>query len=463
MDIVNKYKVKNNKKRFRISPTRVIVLGFAILIFVGAFLLCLPISHNNFKWFSFIDALFTSTSAVCVTGLVVVDTAAQFSVFGQIVILFLIQIGGLGVMTCTTLLFIMIGKRVSLKNRLLIQESLSENRLQGVVKLIQKILLLTFGIEFAGALILMCSFIPRYGAGGIFPSIFISISAFCNAGFDILGVLENSEFGSLTAFVTNAYVCLPIIALIVLGGLGFMVIMDTSSAVLRRKRLGVNAKIVLITTLVLIIGGWIFYAVSEWNNNLKDLSVGGKILASLFQSVTPRTAGFNTIDQSTMTPASYIITLLFMFIGASPASTGGGIKTTTLAVLFIIAGRTLQGEKDVNLHKSKINNMAIRKAITIIIIATTVIFFNTILILLIEQKNNAINAQNTLFEVTSAFATVGLSMGITAELGVASKLILGLTMFIGRVGALTIGASIAKSSIEKKSRIEYTDAKILIG
>lgn len=448
------------------TPVRVIAIGFALIIFVGAFFLCLPISHNDGRWFPFIDSLFTSTSAVCVTGLIVVDTATHFSLFGQMVILLLIQIGGLGVMTATTLLFLMMRKRITLKNRLMLQEALSEDRLQGIVKSIKTILLVTFIIEFIGALVLMCSFIPKFGGIGVWFSVFISISAFCNAGFDVLGKVTGQQFGSLTVFAENAYVCLPIMALIIIGGLGFMVLIDIGNNITRKKkRLSPHTKMVLIITLILIIFGWVAYMATEWYGVLKDMSVGGKILAGLFQSVTPRTAGFETVSQAALTPVSYMLTLVLMFIGASPSSTGGGVKTTTLAVLLLTGIRTLQGERDVNLGKSKINYQLIKKAITIIMLAMLIIMINTILILIFEGNvgNSSASVETVLFEVTSAFSTVGLTMGITPSLCVGSKLLLGLTMFIGRVGTLTIGFSIAKGRKKLNDKIEYTDAKILIG
>ncbi len=455
----------NKKHVFKIfTPTRIIVLGFASIILVGAFLLSLPISHNDGAWFSFIDALFTSTSAVCVTGLVVVDTATQFNAFGQVVILLLIQIGGLGVMTATTLLFMMMRRRINLKSRVVMQEALSEDKLQGVVRSIRKILFMTFIIELVGALILMCSFIPRYGSYGIWVSIFMSISAFCNAGFDILGILEGGQYVSLIPFVGDWFVCLPIMALIIMGGIGFMVMNDVGTSVLKKKRLSINSKIVLITTGILIVLGWIVFLASEWNGALlRGLSPGAKVLAGLFQSVTPRTAGFNSIDQLQLIPISFMMTILLMFIGASPASTGGGVKTTTLAVLIVSGVRTLQGQQDVNIHRSKISTMHIRRAMTLTLIAISLIFINSFLIMAFESGNAIVTLETVIFEVTSAFSTVGLSTGITSSLSIGSKLVLCLTMFIGRVGILTIGFSFIKNKHEFNRKIEYTDAKIMIG
>lgn len=454
---------KGMKKHKYITPTRVLVLGFALIIFVGAFLLCLPWTHTNGEWFPFEDALFTATSAVCVTGLTVVDTAMSFNAFGQAVILLLIQIGGLGVMTAATLLFIMVGKKITLKSRLVLQEALNEDRLQGIVKSIKKILIMTFSIELIGALILMCSFIPHYGAYGIWVSIFTSVSAFCNAGFDILSVVEGTEYCSLTPFVGNAFVCLPIMALIVVGGIGFMVLTDIGGAIRKRKRLSIGTKIVLWSTLFLIVLGWITFMITEWNTSLAGYDAGTKVLASLMQSVSPRTAGFYTVDQASLSPIGYMMTLFLMFIGASPLSTGGGVKTTTMVILILTAIRTLQGEKDVVLRRSKINQMSIRKAITLVMFALTLIFLNAFIIMSIEAENTVVTLDKVIFEVVSAFSTVGLSMGITPTLSIGSKFVLMFTMYVGRVGALTIGFSLVNNKKDFNNKIEYTDAKIVVG
>ena len=455
---------KHSHKRKILTPARIIVLGFIALIFVGAFLLCLPISNNDGEWLSFIDALFTATSATCVTGLVVVDTAINFNVFGQIVILLLIQIGGLGFMVAATLLFLMVKKRITLKSRMVLQEAIAEDRLQGIVKSIKYILMLTFIIESIGALLLMCSFVPRYGALGIWISIFTSVSAYCNAGFDILSVVEGAEYCSVIPFAQDIFVCLPIMALIVLGGIGFMVMSNITSVVLRKKkRLSINSKIVLLTTLILIVLGFVTFTITEWNNTLKDFSVGGKLLAGLFQSISPRTAGFDSIGQANLTPISYMMTVFLMFVGASPSSTGGGIKTTTFAILILTGIRTLQGKKDVVLKRSKINSFNIKKAITLTLFAILLVFVNTFLVMAFESGNDAVTLDKALFEVVSAFATVGLSMGITPTLSIGSKLVLIITMYIGRVGALTIGFSLIKTEKDFNNKIEYTDARVLVG
>lgn len=436
-----------------------IVLSFAAVILVGAFLLSLPIAHNNNVWMNFSDALFTATSATCVTGLIVVDTAMYFNGFGQFIILLLIQIGGLGVMTGTTLIFIVMGHKLSLKNKLIIQESLSDAPMSRTVPLVKRIIIYTLIIETIGAIVLMCSFIQDYGAIGIWMSIFISVSAFCNAGFDIMGKFDG-EFASLTAHAGDIFVLLPVMLLIVIGGLGFIVMANIADK-RRKRRLSIHSKLVLLVTAILIIVGWIVFAAAEWNRSLSGLSAWGKLVTSLFQSVTPRTAGFNTIDQAALTPISYIMTMALMFIGASPASTGGGIKTTTLALLLLTTFSTLRGRHDVNLGRSSISNLTIRKVITVIFIATTAIIFATAAIALIEAPQG-LGLKAIIFETVSAFSTVGLSMGITKHLSAWSTLILGIVMFIGRVGTLTIGASIVKSHKNQNS-LKYSDAKILVG
>lgn len=458
MNIVKKFIVKifDSIKR---SPTRLIVLSFAAVILVGAFLLSLPIAHNNNEWMNFSDALFTSTSATCVTGLIVVDTAVYFNGFGQFIIMLLIQIGGLGVMTGTTLVFIVMGHKLSLKNKLIIQEALSDAPMSRTVSLVKKIIIYTLIIETIGALVLMCSFIPDYGAIGIWFSIFISISAFCNAGFDILGKFDG-EFASLTAHAGDVFVLLPIMLLIIIGGIGFLVMANIAEK-RRKRRLSTHTKLVLLVTGILIIVGWIVFAAAEWNRSLSGLNTWGKIVSSLFQSVTPRTAGFNSIDQAALSPVSYIMTILLMFIGASPASTGGGIKTTTLAILLLTTFSTLRGRHEVNLGRSSVSDLTIRKVITVIFIATATVTVATASIALIEAAKG-IGLKSIIFETVSAFSTVGLSMGITRELSAWSTLILGFVMFIGRVGTLTIGASIVKSH-KNQNALKYSDAKVLVG
>ena len=348
----------------KMEPTQIMVIGFAIVILIGAILLSMPISTQNGESIGFLDALFTSTSAVCVTGLIAVDTSTYWSFFGQLIIITLIQIGGLGFMTVTTLFSLIIKKRINLKERLLIQESLNQIDLSGLVKLTRYILLTTFFIEGTGALLLSTVFIPQFGIlNGIWYSIFHAISAFCNAGFDLMGVVSG-PFSSLTYYVNNFTITITISLLIILGGIGFPVILD----VIRNKKLSkltIHSKVVLFSTIVLIAFGMLFILLLEYNNpnTLGKLGFGGKILASLFQSITIRTAGFNTIDLAAMRESSIFVMIILMFIGASPASTGGGIKTTTIATLILTVKSFILEKQDIEVCKRRISETTVKKII----------------------------------------------------------------------------------------------------
>ncbi|MEG1646191.1 MAG: TrkH family potassium uptake protein [Clostridia bacterium] len=445
------------------NPSRSLSLGFLFVILVGAFLLTLPISHNDGGWFSFIDALFTSTSAVCVTGLIVVGTAVEYSIFGQLVILFLIQIGGLGFMTIATLIFMLIGKRITLRERLLISESFNENHINGLVKLIKGVVSYTLIAEAIGAVLLAIPFAIEFGFWrGIYCGFFHSISAFCNAGFDLFGV-AGAEYQGLTIFVSNAYVCLPIMLLIFMGGLGFSVHANLLN-LHKKVKLLLHTKIVVIVSSVLVVLGALFYLLLEWNGAYADLSVGDKILASLFQSVTPRTAGYNTVDQAALSDVSNCITIGLMFIGASPASTGGGIKTTTFFIALILILNSFTDKGDVNYQKEHITVTMIKKTLAIFSLAVITVFCSSIMILFFERNNTEaeFNLLTVLFESVSAFSTVGLTMGITPSLSVGSKLVLILVMFVGRTGPLTLGAAIVRAN-KKDTKIQYPPAKIMIG
>lgn len=455
--------VEKKRKFFKITPTRFIVFGFLGLISVGAFLLCLPISSKDGSWLSFSDSIFTATSAVCVTGLATVSTAVHFSLFGQFVIMFLIQIGGIGFMGGALLLFLAIGKRITLSERMALQESFSHYQLQGVVKIVKQMLIYVAITELVGAILLSFSFIPQFGFwNGLFKSVFHSISAFCNAGFDLMGTAE-APFIGLSTYVGSVGICLPIIMLIIVGGLGFVVMKDMALSV-RSKRLSTHAKIVLLISGVLILVAWAAFLGIEWNGAYKGLSSGDKVLAALFQAVTPRTAGFATVDPSQLSDASDVLTMALMFIGASPASTGGGIKTTTFFILCVLLFSTLKSEKFVNFHKRNISDVMIKKAVSMVFLGLALVFVSAFLILCIEGGvgNSQVTSGNVIFECFSAFSTVGLSKGITPDLSAASKIILCITMFVGRVGPLTLGAAIAKSA-KNDMYIKYTDAKILIG
>lgn len=452
------------KRKIKINPLFQIILGFIAVILVGAFFLCLPISSADGHWLSFLDSIFTSTSAVCVTGLVVVDTALQFSLFGQIVILFLIQIGGLGFITFTTFMFLLAGKKISYGKRIAIQESLNKETTQGTLSLVRNIVLITISIELIGALLLAPSMISAFGWGsGIFNSIFLSISAFCNAGFDKLGTSE-IPFASLSAFSQNVLVLLPIMFLIILGGIGFVVLFDIRSKAKRQtKKLTPHTRVVLWMTLVLILGGSAIFALCEWNNpnTIGNMSFGNKLVNCFFQSITPRTAGFATFDQAHLTPPSRIITTILMFIGGSPSSTAGGIKTTTLFILFLVIFKNSTEKGDVIYKQRKISRNLIQKCFRVFCVSIALIVLITFLISLVE--GHSLSFESIFFEVISAISTVGLSVGITPLLAPMSKILIILTMFIGRIGAATLTFSILSTMKKNIEEIEYQEYKIMVG
>ena len=453
--------LKFRKSTSKLNPSQMMVVGFAAVILIGAILLSLPIATQTGERTSFLDSLFTATSAVCVTGLVVVDTATYWNFFGQIVIIILIQIGGLGFMTITTLFSLIVKKRINLKERLLIQESLNQIDLSGLVKLTRYILLMTFVIEGIGALILSTVFIPQFGfIRGSWYSIFHAISAFCNAGFDLMGNVTG-PYSSLMYYVNNTTITLAISALIILGGLGFPVILD----IVKNKKiskLNMHSKIVLISTSILIVVGMLFILIVEYKNvgTLGNLSLKGKILSSLFQSVTIRTAGFATIDLTILHQATLFIMMIFMFVGASPASTGGGVKTTTIAVLILTVKSFLLGKEDIEVFGRRITSSTVRKSVGIFFVGVLAVLTGILLIVLIEPKFDLLEAS---FEVVSALATVGLSIGGSSNLTSIGKLLIVIYMFMGRVGLLTIFLALVAKNTVNKQQIRYPEGRIIVG
>lgn len=439
-------------KRIKLNPPRILALGFGGLILIGSILLNLPIASQTGESIGFINALFTAASAVCVTGLVVVNTAEFWSLFGQIVIIILIQIGGLGVMTMATAGALILGKKISLKERLVIKEQLNQESMSGLVRLTIYVLISTFAIEAIGAILLSFKFIPIYGLGkGIWYSIFHSISAFCNAGFDILG-------SSMSTFVGDIGVNITISLLIILGGLGFAVFIDLS----RWKnfsRLKLHTKFVLTITGILLLGGAVLFLFTEYTNpnTIGNLSFGNKIIASFFQSVTTRTAGFNSVNISALrdTTASFFIVL--MFIGGSPGSTAGGIKTTTFGMLILTTISVIRGERDVVVYKRRINEGLINRSLAIV----TVGMLWIVVVATILTITEGASFLDLLFETTSAFATVGISRGVTGELSTIGRLLIVITMYAGRVGALTMAFAFAKK--DKTSKYRYSEGNIMVG
>lgn len=458
-------KSKKNKymRKPRLRPAHIIVLGFFGVISVGALLLSLPISSNEFKWMSFVDAYFTATSAVSTTGLSVIsDTAAYFSVFGQIVLLILIQFGGVGFMCITTLFMMLLRRKITLKDRMVMQMEFNQDEGRGMVRLGRNIMLVTLAIEGAGFLLLLTPFCLANGAYGIWQALFISVSSFCNAGFDIMGMTQGLG-SSLSGFAGDVMVNLSVSLLIILGGFGFTVLMDIGKNKWHFKKLTLHSKLVLITSGVLILLGWVFFFGAEFNNpaTMGNMSVGGKLLASLFQSISPRSTGFATVDQAGLTSGSKFMTIFLMFIGASPGSTGGGIRTTTLTVLLLVMVAGLRETDDIAAGKHKLTRQSTRKAVSVLMMSLLIVLASTF-ILLFSEKSSGATFEDILFECFSAYTTSGLTCGLTGSLSVVGKIVLMLNMFLGRVGTVTIGLMF----VSKKggdNNIKYPEGNVAIG
>lgn len=437
-------------------PAQILLLGFATLIIVGTILLMLPVAARSGHSTPFLTALFTATSAVCVTGLVVVDTAAHHSLFGQLVILGLIQVGGLGIMTMTTLFALLVGRKINLRERLVIQESLNALRLEGVVSLVKSIIGMTLLIEGVGGLLLSLRFIPQLGwARGIYYGFFHSISSFCNAGFDLFGIVSG-RFSSLTAYTGDTVVSLTIPLLIILGGLGFVVIRDVYNN-RRFSKLLLHSKVALVITAVLVVGGTILFWLLEQGNALEQLSPGGAVLASFYQAVTTRTCGSNTLNIGTLRGATQFFMIMFMFIGASPGSTGGGIKTTTLGVLLAATWSAVRGKTCAEAFERSIPGSIIFKAIAVFMLAIFLVAIVTMMLAITEKTSFLA----ILFETTSAFGTVGLTMGLTPHLSKFGQVLIIMTMYAGRLGPLTV--ALAFWQRQQAARCQYPTEKIIIG
>lgn len=437
---------------FELNPPRVLALGFGSLILIGAILLNLPIATKGGESIGITNALFTSASAVCVTGLVVVNTAEFWSLFGKIVILILIQIGGLGVMTMATAGALIIGKRITLKERLVIKEQLNQKSMSGLVRLTIYVLLSTFAIEGIGAILLSIRFIPIYGVGkGIWFSVFHSISAFCNAGFDITG-------NSMVPFAGDISINMVISLLVILGGIGFSVFIDITKN-RRLKKFNIHTKMVLTITSILLVIGMLAFLIIEFNNpnTIGNMSGMNKILSSFFQSVVPRTAGFNSVDMGSILDTTTFFMIILMFIGGSPGSTAGGVKTTTMGTLILTTMNIIRGNRDVVIYKKRINEDVINRALAIIVVSMVLIIVVASILTITEE----FIFLDVLFETTSAFATVGLSRGITPDLSSMGKVIIILTMYAGRVGPLTMAFAFAQKNKAKKYR--YAEGNIIVG
>lgn len=444
--------IRNKLNGLEMNPPRILALGFMITILLGALLLNLPRASVSGESIGFIDALFTSASAVCVTGLVVVNTAEHWTVFGQAVILMLIQIGGLGIMTMATIFALVSGKKISLRERLVIKEQLNQESLSGLVKLVKYVIAMTLFIEFMGAAVLSYVFVPEFGLKqGLWNSLFHSVSAFCNAGFDITG---NSFMDYNDSTVAIVAICLLVVA----GGLGFSVIID----LLRHRsweRFSLHTRLVIIISFLLVVVGTLLILVLEWNNpgTLKDMTLGDKIRAALFAAVVPRTAGFNSIDVAAMMQATAFFTIILMFIGGSPGSTAGGIKTATFGVVIMATIAIIKGERDIEIYKKRIPQETVFKSLAIVTVGMVLIIGVSFILTLTESWGFL----DTMFEATSAFATVGLTRGLTPNLSNAGKLIIIGTMYAGRVGPLTMAFAFGYN--KKHKRYRYSEGHISVG
>ncbi|WP_377477691.1 MAG: TrkH family potassium uptake protein [Microcoleus anatoxicus] len=443
------------------TVSRTICLGFIAVITLGALLLLMPFSTSEGTWSDPITALFTSTSAVCVTGLSVVDVGKYYSFWGQLFLVFLVQIGGLGYMTATTFLLLLLGRRFGLKDKIAIQQSLDKSGLDGVVQLVQSILATTLLFELTGVFLLMLVFVPQFGfKDGLWSAIFHSVNAFNNAGFSLYS-------DNLIGYSGSPLINLTIGGLIIFGGIGYQVIMEMFlwvRAWFNKSPIctvfSLNFKVVTSTTAVLIFLGTVAFLVMEYQNpqTLGPLNLGQKVMAAWFQSVTPRTAGFNTIDIGKMSETALFLTIALMFVGASPGSTGGGIKTTTFRILFSCTAAVLEGKEQVECYQRQIPIPLILKTISVVFGSLMVVIVSATLV---ELVNPELEFIQVLFEAVSAFATVGLSTGITAKISAIGKLILIATMYIGRVGVLLLMS--AAVGDPKPTTVKYPEESLLVG
>ena len=421
---------KSGRHIFKLSFSKIVFIGFALIILIGGLLLMLPFATVDGEKTTFLGAMFTSTSATCVTGLVMYDTGTHWTAFGQGVILLLIQIGGLGFLTMISLFFIMMKHDVGLKQRMLIMQSTGALDMGGILPYVMRIAKGTLIFEGVGAVLLATRFIPAFGIGkGIYYSVFHSVSAFCNAGFDLLG-----GFNSLTGFKSDIVVNVTIMLLIIIGGIGFIVWSDIISNKHHFSKYRLHTKIVLVTSAVLVFGGAVLYYIFERNASLGNLSEGEKVLASFFQSVTMRTAGFNTIDLAQLSKSGSLLCCFLMFVGGSPGSTAGGLKTTTLAILFLAAVASARRKKDVTVFKRKLDQNDVLTATSVGVLYITIIFIITMIIAAVDD----ISLRKLVFEVVSAENTVGVTMGITRDLSAISQTLIMALMFIGRIGGFTL-------------------------
>lgn len=445
----------------KVSPGQIIILGFAAVILIGTLLLMLPISSESGQATDIKTASFTAVSATCVTGLAVVDTASYWSLFGEIVILCMIQIGGLGFMTLVFLVSLFIKRQITPRERVIASQMLGLNIYGGTVRIAKRILSVTFMTEAVGALLLSVRFVPIFGvAKGIYYGVFHAVSAFCNAGFDLLGEY-GGKFSSLTPFADDAIVSLTVCALILIGGIGFIVWDDIIELVKHRKKVSVYSKIILVCTVILVVFGTVGVFACEYNNpeTMKNMSTGEKILASFFQAVTTRTAGFSTVDNTLFTGAGKLVSILLMVVGGASGSTAGGVKIATVFVVVWAALRASRGQSEIHVFGKRITVDTLLRAVSVLTIYMIAVLGSTAAITFLSNAG----ITEALYETVSALSTVGLSLSLTPLLPAAAQVLLMIMMFFGRVGILTITYAIMLRMSNKDNILRYPDANILIG
>ena len=431
------------------SATQTICSSFLLVIAVGTLLLTLPISSRTGR-LGVIDAMFTATSATCVTGLVVRDTWSQFSLFGQVIILMLIQVGGLGLVTLTSFFALAARRRMGFRDLRLLGESVSADGLSKATEVLKIVIKLAAAFEAVGIVLLLFAFVPQFGAEGVWVSVFTAISAFCNAGFDLFG--RFGDYSSLVPYVNNYYVQAVIIFMIISGGLGFMVWVELCQWY-QKRRLSLHAKVVLSFSVILWLGGALGLGLMEWNNpaTLGGLSVPGKMMASLFQSVSTRTAGMNTVDLASCGTLSKLLMSVLQFIGAAPGSTGGGVKVTTFAVIILTIRSVAQGRDDCVIADHHIESKTVYRALTIIVLGAVAVIGSAIVVY--YNTSDAVSVVDAIFESCSAFGTVGLSVGVTSQLNNGAKILYMLVMFMGRVGPVAFAMSLTAKPDDNKRKI----------
>ncbi|MEZ3495413.1 MAG: TrkH family potassium uptake protein [Lachnospiraceae bacterium] len=450
------YEISNKQPKARKSTTRLIAFGFAMIILTGTLLLTLPFANKSAHG-NMLNSLFTATSATCVTGLVVADTYQNWTTFGQLVILCMIQVGGLGFMTIGAYISVILKKRIGLQEREQLQESVNTLEIAGVVRLVKKIVQGALCIELLGAVLLSFRFIPRFGVvKGIYYSLFHAVSAFCNGGFDLMGTEE--AYSSLVAYEGDILVNLVIVALILVGGIGFIVWDDVARNKWHFKRYLLHSKIVLTVTFLLTVIGTVLFLLTENNAAFAGMSPLEKVLGALFSAVTPRTAGFNSVDTAALSNSGKLITMVMMFVGGSPGSTAGGVKTTSVIVLLFYAGAMVLNKEDINLFGRRLTDEVVKKANAVVIINATLTIVATVIIMALQPL---LNFEDVLFEVLSAIGTVGMTVGITRDLDIIARVILIVLMYCGRLGSLSFALVFAQKNTSAPMR--QPQEKIIVG